>query len=204
MIEPIARIRIELQDIKPKIWRRVDVPLSSTLMALHDVIQLAMGWQESHLFEFNIGGKVYGAPHPDDETYERKIYQAKSLRLLTLTERGGDRFLYIYDLGDNWQHDVTIEAVREGEPDVDYPVFVDGARHGPPEDVGGTSGFIDFLEAVLDPAHHGHLSMVDWYGKTFDPDDIDEKRIRMILSWFADRRRGPLMSHRKGRRGKRQ
>ena len=81
MIEPIARIRIELQEIEPKIWRRVDVPLSVTLLALHDIIQVAMGWKDAHLFEFVVGDKVYGEPHPDDGIYERKVYQAKSIRL---------------------------------------------------------------------------------------------------------------------------
>jgi len=202
MIEPIARIRIELQDLEPKIWRRVDVPLSSTLMALHDIIQLTMGWRDEHLFEFRIGEKVYGEPMPDDEIDERKIYRAKSLRLLTLTERGIERFLYLYDFGDNWRHDITIEAVRDGEAGTDYPIFVGGARRAPPEDVGGTSGFMEFLEAVLDPTHEEHRRMLEWYGKPFDPEDIDERRIRMILSWFAGRRRGPLASHRSGRRGK--
>jgi Plasmid pRiA4b ORF-3-like protein. len=74
MIEPVARLRITLQDIQPAIWRRVDAPLSSTLMALHDIIQVAMGWTDSHLFEFIVSDRVYGEPHPDDEMYERKVY----------------------------------------------------------------------------------------------------------------------------------
>lgn len=200
MIEPIARIRIELRDIEPKIWRRVDMPLSSTLMALHDVIQVTMGWQDCHLFEFRIGDKIYGEPHPDDVMYERKIYRAKGLRLQDLIGRGVDHFLYVYDFGDNWQHDVIVEGVRDGEADVDYPVLVDGARRGPPEDVGSAPGFMDFIEAILDPAHEEHRRMLQWYGGPFDPADIDEKRVRRILRWFADRRRGPLNSHRSGRR----
>lgn len=204
MIEPIARIRIELQDIEPRIWRRVDVPLSSTLMALNDIIQLVIGWRGAHLFEFHIGGKIYGDPMPDDDKYERKIHKAKSLRLVDLVDRGIDRFLYVYDLGDNWRHDVIIEAVRDGEAEIDYPVFVDGARRGPPEDVGGTSGFMDFLEAALNPSHREHRAMLTWYGGPFDPKDIDEKRIQTYLAWFADRRRGPLASHRSGRRKSRE
>ena len=151
MIEPIARILIELRDPQPRIWRRADVPASSTLIALHDIIQVAMGWSDAHLFEFRIGDKVYGEPDPDDILYERKVYRAKSLRLKSLIDRGVDRFEYVYDFGDNWIHDIIIEGVRDGEADVDYPAFVDGARRGPPEDVGGRNGFMEFLEAVLEP-----------------------------------------------------
>ena len=95
MIEPIARILIELRDPQPRIWRCADVPASSTLIALHDIIQVAMGWSDAHLFEFRIGDKVYGEPDPDDILYERKVYRAKGLRLKSLIDRGVDRFEYI-------------------------------------------------------------------------------------------------------------
>ncbi|CAA7618937.1 conserved hypothetical protein [Magnetospirillum sp. LM-5] len=202
MIEPIARIRIELQDIEPKIWRRVDVPLSTSLMGVHDIIQVAMGWQCEHLFEFRVGDKIYSEPYPDDDMYARKTYNAKSIRLKTLVERGVGRFLYTYDFGDNWQHDIVIESVRDGDAEIDYPVFVDGARRCPPDDVGGSSGFMDFLEAMLNPTHEEHHQMLKWYGKPFDPQDINDAHVRRVLSWFADRRRGPLASHRNGRRKK--
>ena len=71
-----------------------------------------------------------------------------------------------------------------------------------PEDVGGACGFMDFLEAVLDPAHEEHQRMLTWYGGPFNPDDIDERHIRIVLSMLADRRKGPLASHRSGRRGR--
>lgn len=200
MIEPVARVRITLQDIEPAIWRRVDVPLSTTLMALHDIIQVTVGWTDSHLFEFVVGNRVYSEPYPGHDLDDRRIYQARSVRLKQLLARGVERFLYVYDLGDDWRHDVVIEEVFEGEPDVDYPAFVDGARRGPPEDVGGPFRFTDFLEAVLDPTHEEHEETLEWYGKPFDPADIDERRIRMTLEMFADRRRGPLMSHRRGNR----
>ena len=200
VIEPIARVRIELRDIHPKIWRRVDVPLSSTLMHLHDIIQVTMGWNDSHLFEFQIGSKVYGEPHPDDEMYERRIYRAKGIRLQTLVARGVERFLYVYDFGDNWSHDIVIEVVRDGDADIDYPTFVDGARRSPPDDVGSSDGFMDFLEAIIDPSHEEHRRMLEWYGGPFDPKDINEQHVRRLMSWFAFRRRGPLASHRSGTR----
>ena len=204
MIEPVARIRIELQDLEPKIWRRIDVPLSSTLAAHHDIIQVSFRWQGYHLHEFVVGERVYGEPSDEDEFYERKVDKAAAVRLKTLVERGVDRFLYVYDFGDNWRHDVIVEEVRDGEADIDYPAFVDGARRCPPEDVGSTDGFMDFLEAVLDPGHEEHRRMIEWYGGPFDPADINERMVRMLLEDAAARRRGPLASHRSGhRRGRR-
>ena len=200
MIEAIARIRIELQDLEPKIRRRIDVPLSSTLAGLHDIIQIAFRWTDSHLHEFTVGGRVYGVPSPEDDSCERKVYKTASIRLKTVVERGENRFLYLYDFGDDWRHDVIVEEVRDGEGTVDYPAFVDGARRCPPEDIGGAGGFMDFLEAVLDSGHEEHRRMIEWYGGPFDPPDIDERTVRMLLEYAAARRRGPLASHRRGRR----
>ena len=202
MIEPIARIRIELQEIEPRVWRRVDVPLSSNLLALHDFIQFAFRWTDSHLFEFEIRDRRYGQPEYDRNADER-LCEAARIRLKTVVDRGIEQLLYVYDFGDNWRHDLFIEEVRDGERDVDYPVFVAGERRGPPEDVGGVTGFMEFLEAVRNPLHEEHEAMVRWYGRRFEPDDIDERRVRMSLETAAARRRGPLMSHRGSTRRRR-
>ena len=161
--ERIARLRIELQELEPKIWRRIDMPLSTTLEALHEAIQMTMGWTFSHLWEFDIDGRCYGDPSFREFDDEPPIYKAKGLRLGVVISRGVDRFVYTYDYGDNWRHDVIVEEVRDGDTNREYPAFVDGARRCPPEDVGGPDGFMDFLEAVLDPAHEatpGHGSLV--------------------------------------------
>ena len=196
MTEPVARLRIELREIEPRLWRRVDVPLSSTLLALHDIIQIAVGWTDSHLFEFVIGDRVYGEPLPEDDFWDRHVYKAAGIRLKTLIERGVERFLYVYDFGDDWRHDICIESVGDGEADVDYPAFVDGERRCPPEDVGGVPGFMDFPEAALDPLHVEHNEVVTWYGKPLDPVDLDERWVRLRLATLAARRRGALARHR--------
>ena len=196
MTEPIARIRIELQEIEPKVFRRVDVPLSSTLLALHDIIQITFDWWNYHLFEFEVGDRVYGDPMFDDDLLDRRVYKAAGIRLRTLIDRGVETLLYTYDFGDDWRHDIFIESVGDGRADVDYPVFVDGERRSPPEDVGGVTGFMEFLEAVLDPLHEEHEQLVTWYGKPFDPVDIDERSMRLRLSTLAARRRGALKRHR--------
>ena len=190
MIEQVARIRIELRELEPMIWRRVDVPLSSTLEALHHIIQAAFRWQNYHLYEFYVGERVYGVPLDGDAFDDHKIHKASAIRLKTIVERGVERFLYVYDFGDDWHHDVIVEEVRDGAGDAEYPAFVDGARRCPPEDVGGPPGFMEFLEAVLDPGHEEHAPMTEWYGGPFDPEDIDETSIRGVLKMYAARRRG--------------
>ncbi|MGO4917471.1 plasmid pRiA4b ORF-3 family protein [Pseudogemmobacter sp. W21_MBD1_M6] len=200
MIEPIARIRITLEDTDPPVWRELDVPLSTTLAAMHDIIQVVMGWWDYHLYEFEIGDRNYGVPSSDDALYDRKVYKASALRLANVLERGVRNFFYVYDFGDNWRHRISIVEVRQGDADIEYPRFVSGARRAPPEDVGSISGFEDFLEAMADSDHEQHDQMLEWYGKPFDPEDIDERRLHLIIKNFAARRRGPLNSHRTGKR----
>ena len=159
MIEPIARIRISLKETSPEIWRRLDVPLSTSLLALHDIIQIAMGWTDSHLFMFHVGDRDYGVPYPDHYQGGPKVHHAKSTRLKTLVSRGIERFVYEYDFGDYWLHDILIEECGDGLPDRDYPFFISGEGRCPPEDVGGVSGFEEFLEAVRKPRHPEHKRM---------------------------------------------
>ena len=200
MSERVARLRIELLDLNPAIWRRVDVPVSASLATLHDIIQVVMGWTDSHLYEFEIGERCYGEPMWEEDHEVRWLYKAKNLRLETVIGRGVDRFLYRYDFGDDWRHDVIVEGVRDGGDGAEFPAFVDGARRCPPEDVGRQHGFMEFLEATLDPFHEEHAAMIEWYGGPFDPEDFGERRVRRIVEGMAARRRGPLASHRSRRR----
>ena len=196
MSEPILRLLIELEDIEPRIWRRVDVPTGATLSALHDVIQAVMRWEHANLWEFRIGGKVYGDPMPGFEIPEKRVFKAKGLRLAKLIERGIDRFSYVYDLGDDWRCSISIENSREGDPGTDYPKFVDGARSAPPEDVGGVPGFLEFLDAVANPKHPEHRHLLSWAGGAFDADDIDQREIEFDLAMLAEFRRRVVVGHR--------
>jgi hypothetical protein len=190
MIEPIARIRVSLRGTSPEIWRRLDVPLSTSLLSLHHIIQIAMGWKDTHVFRFDHAGKRYGIPDPNATTSMPPVIHAKSVRLSTLLNRGQERFDYLYDFGDNWRHDIVVEGRRDGEADINYPALVDGAGRCPPEDVGGTSGFEVFLEAMAEPDHPEHHRLKQWYGKPFNPSDINERKVRLVLEGIAARRRG--------------
>ena len=169
--ERIARLLVKLDHIEPAIWRRVEVPITTSLKGLHDVIQAVLLFQDYHLFEFNAGGKRYAVPDPEWDM-GRETFAARNVRIGALVDRGITTFNYTYDFGDDWRHSITVEAVTDADPAVEYPRFVDGERRAPPEDVGGLPGFDDFLNAMAKPRHAQHREVVEWYGGRFEPNDI--------------------------------
>ncbi|CTQ47395.1 plasmid pRiA4b ORF-3 family protein [Roseibium aggregatum] len=185
--ERVARLLTTLDDIEPQIWRRVEVPLAMSLKGLHDVIQAVMLFEDYHLFEFEADGRFYDVPDPAED-FGRKTYAAKNIRIRTLIDRGITTFAYTYDFGDNWRHTIVVEAVEDADPAYEYPRFLEGENRAPPEDVGGTFGFADFLEAMSKPRHPQHRELVQWYGSRFDPSDISVDLINQRIAKLARRR----------------
>lgn len=190
MSDIIARLHIALADTDPLIWRRAEVPVEASLKMLHNVIQAAMGWRDCHLWEFEARDRRYGVPDPD--WGDDSLLAANNTKLRTLINRDIQQFLYTYDMGDNWQHIVTVEAVEDGQPGTIYPRYVEGEHRAPPEDSGGTPGFEAFLEAILDPKHPDYEDAAQWhlscYGKPFVPDEIDEPDAKRKITSIAKRR----------------
>lgn len=191
--QKIVRLKIELSDIDPSIWRRVDVPADFPLCRLHDVIQAVFDWLDYHLHRFEVGDRIYGAPEYEDEDVGgERLYSDRNIKLGALLDRGVRRFTYRYDFGDDWEHGITVERVLDPEDGVEYPILVDGARRAPPEDCGGAPGFEAFLEAMQDEANEEHEAMMDWYGARFDPDDMALEAVEAMLGRIrASRRKGP-------------
>jgi hypothetical protein len=191
--DPIAILRIELNDIEPLIWRRVAVPTATNLQTLHRIIQAAMGWQDYHLWEFAAGEELYGRPEPDDAMCDRKVRRASATKLASLVERGVTAFEYTYDMGDNWEHRIVVERVEPAEPGTLYPDFRGGERRCPPEDCGGFPGYYEFLDIIAGPdkgkGSRQKKEMLAWYGRPYVPDDIEEAQIRSALKRIATRRR---------------
>ncbi|WP_272870967.1 plasmid pRiA4b ORF-3 family protein [Agrobacterium tumefaciens] len=129
----------------------------------------------------------YAVPDPEWDI-GRETYAASNVRIEALVERGIETFDYTYDFGDDWRHSITVEAVTDADPAVEYPRFVDGDRRAPPEDVGGLSGFEEFLEAMTKPRHKQHRQVVEWYGRPFEPEDISVATISEKLAKLARRR----------------
>ena len=122
-VETIARLHIVLNDIEPAIWRRVDVPVTASLKMLHDIVQAAMGWENCHLWHFEAGNRRYGIPDP--MWPESGMAAARNVKLAALIDRGVRELVYTYDMGDDWQHTITVETVSPGEPDAKYPRFIE-------------------------------------------------------------------------------
>jgi hypothetical protein len=177
----IYQLRVSLADIAPPVWRRLLVPGAYTLDRVHRAIQYAMGWQDCHLHSFDIDGVQYGEPDPDGELALRDELDHR----LDAVASKGSRFLYTYDFGDWWEHDLVVEDVLSAEPDERYPNCVDGARCCPPEDVGGPFGYTELLTALADPGHPEHEQMREWLGREFDPEEFDAQRASTLLRRLA-------------------
>ncbi|MEE4310301.1 MAG: plasmid pRiA4b ORF-3 family protein [candidate division KSB1 bacterium] len=168
--ENVFQIKVTLRDSKPPIWRRLLISGSNSLFDLHKIIQLSMGWTNSHLHQFIIKGDIYSIPFEEDLEPVMDVRDCR-IEKIALSERS--KFVYEYDFGDSWIHDIVVEKILPVDPDIEYPLCLAGQRACPPEDVGGIWGFEEFLEAMKDPEHEEHESYVEWWGGIFDPEAIN-------------------------------
>jgi hypothetical protein len=187
----IARLKITLDNVQPRVLRRVEVPVDIRLDDLHLVIQEAMGWENYHLYEFRAGDTAWGIPDPDFPGYAPEEDHAASKSTLAdiLANGGGKAFKYLYDFGDGWEHGIKVEAVAEAAADADvaYPRLIAAKSACPPEDVGGPWGYGNYLEIMADPKHERHAELVEWRGPGFDPEAVDEAAIHRRLAAIAKR-----------------
>lgn len=180
---PIYQIKVTLENSRPPIWRRLLVPGDVTLAQLHDIIQVAMGWEDYHLHQFIVGNVFYGEPHPD---YGFEMRDERRVTLREVAPQGGSKFHYEYDFGDGWLHQILVEKILPPEPERFYPVCIKGKRACPPEDVGGIWGYYDFLEAIGNPDHPEHEDYLEWVGGAFDPEALDLEEVNERLQALAE------------------
>lgn len=174
------RLKVTLRGSRPSIWRRVEVDAEVTLAQLHDILQIVMGWTNSHLHQFRCGSTYYGPPDSEMECEnERRV------RLHAVLRRPKDRMIYEYDFGDGWEHDLLLETIGEAGVEKAPVRVLAGKGACPPEDVGGIGGYYRFLEAIQDPKDPEHAEMREW-GGDFDPDAFE---IDAINKYFQRRSR---------------
>jgi hypothetical protein len=173
----IYQFKVTLKDSNPLVWRRVQVP-DLTLGELHEVLQVVMGWQDSHMHQFVVGGKYYGRSEPGNDL---EIDDEDGVLLSHILTGKEPRIVYEYEVGDNWQHDLILEKTLEPKPGIKYPLCLEGERACPPEDCGGVWGYADFLEAIGDPKHPEHREMKAWIGGKFDRDRFSVDQVNREL-----------------------
>ncbi len=179
----IAHLRIKLDDVEPAVVRRVEVPLTIRLDRLHLVLQAAMGWTNSHLYEIRARDVGWGTPDPD---FGDGPLDASKARLVDVLEDVGARSLkYLYDFGDGWEHSVRIERITDAMPGIAYPRLVEAAGRCPPEDVGGPWGYREFLDAIADPNHQEHAESLQWIGGHFNPTNANVEALAQAVHSLA-------------------
>jgi len=178
----LYELRVRVKDIGPPVWRELRLRGDTTLDKLHEVLQVAMGWTDSHLYLFHAGGEKYGEPDPEWE----KVRDSARTTLEDIVRETGRSFVYEYDLGDSWMHEVTVsgpvEAAgrREAAGD-ERPRCTGGARACPPEDCGGPYRYQVLLKAISDSRHEEHDELLAWIGDDFDPEAFDARSVDAAL-----------------------
>ena len=174
-------LRVDIVGAKPPIWRRLELPATTTLAQLHHVLQIAFGWQDGHLHEFTVGRTHYGVP---DAGLMRPRHDEGRANLSQLLERPGEHLDYLYDFGDSWAHRVVLERIDFNSSTV--AVCTGGRRAGPVEDSGGIWGYQHLCAALADPTHPDHAERAEWAGYApgavaFDPATFDPATVTAAL-----------------------
>lgn len=177
----IYQIKVTLRDSKPPIWRRLLVSSETTLAQLHEIIQIAMGWEDAHLHQFEIGDERYSLPM-EDFFDDLDVKDERCVKLSKLVTGEDFKFVYEYDFGDSWDHIILVEKILPINSEQKLPVCINGKRACPPEDVGGVWGYDTFLEAIQNLDHPDHSMYIEWIGESFDPEVFDLDAINVALN----------------------
>lgn len=165
----MVQLQISLRGVHPAVWRRLLVLGSVRLAKLHLMLQAAMGWTNSHMHAFRIGDARYGVqfdPHPAGEIHESSVTVVGALK-------GTTDFVYEYDFGDSWEHDVVVQAVTTNALGLKVAVCLAGENACPPEDCGGVGGYALLVEALADPSTESREHLIAWVDGSFDPTKFD-------------------------------
>ena len=177
---PIYQVKVGLRGAKPPIWRRLEVPADTSLADLHDIIQVAFGWEDCHLHVFETAYGTFGVA--DRELGHRA---EAPVTLEQVAPSAGDRLQYTYDFGDDWTHEIVVEDVLDRQP-VAYPRCTGGRRAAPPEDCGGIWGYAELVEVLGNPGHPEHSDRLEWLGldsaADFQPARFDAAEITRTLT----------------------
>jgi len=183
VLRNILQIKIALAGAKPAIYRTILIEDDRTFYDFHHIIQIVMGWENYHLFQFFAGKDVISDPTllEDDD-----ILNSKEIRLKQLFLEVGDKMKYEYDFGDGWIHNIRLEKILPFNLTETYPTCIKGKRRCPPEDCGGIWGYEDLIEIMADKKHPEYKETKSWLGGVFDPEEFDIQYINEELRGLND------------------
>lgn len=179
----VYQFKITLKEIKPAVWRRIQVPETYSFYDLHVAIQDVFGWLDYHLHEFELMNpkdiKIAAIGIPDDEwPSDRETLPGWEQKIADWFSRQTRSALYTYDFGDNWEHLVKWEKILPREKGGRYPICIAGKRACPPEDCGGVWGYKELVKILGNPGHEEYEDWLHWVGGRFDPEYFDPKKVR--------------------------
>ncbi len=184
MKDQVFQIQIILRGSKPKIWRRMLIPSDLPLSDFHEVIQTSMGWQDSHLHQFEKNNIYYTMKIEGDDFYDnKKKKDYKDLVVSDLLTKKHDRITYEYDSEDRWEHDIFLEEIVPSDSQTKYPLCIEGKMSCPPEDCGGIQGYHDILVIIKNPEHIYYENYKDWLDEDFDPEYFDLEEVNRRLHY---------------------
>jgi len=179
----LYQFKVTLQDVKPAVWRRIQTPARYSFWDLHIAIQDAMGWNDTHLHEFRIPHpktrqlESIGIPDDDDFMPEKEVSHCRERSIADYFSTDNATARYVYDFGDDWNHDIVFEQTVTGGERLDHPICVDGKGACPPEDCGGPHGYAEFLRAIKKPGSPRGSELLAWVGGAFDPNRFSTNKI---------------------------
>jgi len=172
--------RIHLIGTEPLVTRTFKVSAQTTMYELHHIIQVGMGWTNSHLYQFNVGEEVIADTRlVDDEL--GAVTDVKGVLVTQVFSHVGNTVTYEYDFGDGWMHHLELVEISTHPIDEVLPQIIGGENACPPEDCGGTYGHKELKEILMNPKHPEYKSSKIWVGSKFDPMVCDLKTIQQNL-----------------------
>ena len=183
-------LKVTLHHSDPPIWRRFEISSRATLADLHNVLQIVMEWEDSHLHEFVIqDNRRFRAPNwltgEVTMTAGDDVSDARNIELAQLKDELRETIVYVYDFGDDWTHVIELVNVRPATSDDQAPVVLEGKLASPLEDCGGVWGYYEMVESLKDPEDGQHEEMLEWVGEEFDPESYDLKQVNKRLRQHA-------------------
>lgn len=175
----VYQLKVTLKGSHPPIWRRLQVRGDIPLSRLHRVLQIVMGWTDSHLHQFRVGARYYGVT--DREFGDSETLDERRFQLSQIAQTDKARFIYEYDFGDSWEHEIAVEKIFKPDQALKHPLCLAGKRACPPEDVGGVWGYERFLQVIQDLDDPEHEELLEWIGGEFDPEAFDLEGVNGLL-----------------------